>query len=209
MTAHELGFIVQSCIALLSLGALWFWLFADYRCDKFRQKMFALRDEMFDFVSKEDDGFDLKAYRDLRELMNSLIRFAHRVSFCELLLLSLRSPARRVPSDFSQRFEAGLREIKSGRTKNELKRYHDRAFKLVAGHILTGSLGMMALSACLVALAAVFPSLFEPRNSKPKRPEPREEVLRATVRKMPVRELERCAMAYEGSPNDETLLASV
>src|SRR5262245_46489095 len=91
-------------IVLLSLGSLlllWvgvFWLYRDYALDRFRQRVFALRDEMFDDARKGVISFDDHAYGMLRTMMNGAIRFAHLLTIAQLLV------GRRVPNPQSRRF---------------------------------------------------------------------------------------------------------
>src|SRR5256714_10642387 len=68
----------------LSLLALWigfFWLYRDYAIDRYRQRLFALRDEVWDFAAAGRVGFNDAAYRLVRDRLNGLIRFAHLLSF--------------------------------------------------------------------------------------------------------------------------------
>lgn len=80
-------------IALSSLGSLFglailmYWLRADYRIDLFRERMFALRDQLFDFAAAGGVSFDHPAYGLLRSTMNGYIRFAHRMLPLNILIL--------------------------------------------------------------------------------------------------------------------------
>ena len=59
-----------------------------YYLDVFRQKLFALRDELFDFAADGGIDFSDPAYLELRQDLNGLIRFAHKISMFRLLLAS-------------------------------------------------------------------------------------------------------------------------
>lgn len=78
-----------SLISLLLLTILIFWLYRDYRIDKFRQKMFKLRDEFFDDALKNDIPFDSAAYGMMRSTINGFIRFAHRINLPQTVLFIL------------------------------------------------------------------------------------------------------------------------
>jgi|SRR5882672_2427141 len=91
MTEMTLGLTaVGTTLSLIGLWALFHWLYRDYRVDLFRQRMFALRDELFDMAASGRIAFDNPAYGKLRDMLNGYIRFAHRVSL-PLLLFASRS----------------------------------------------------------------------------------------------------------------------
>jgi hypothetical protein len=70
-----------SALALLLLMRF----FRDYRLDKVRDDMFTLRDQLFDYAA-ENELLQHPGYRQLREIMNAMIRFAHKISVSRLLL---------------------------------------------------------------------------------------------------------------------------
>ena len=51
--------------------------------DMYRQKLFFIRDELFDIAARKEHGltFDNPAYVDLRNSLHNSIRFAHQISF--------------------------------------------------------------------------------------------------------------------------------
>lgn len=71
-----------------SLGIVYIVLFRfkQYRMDKFRQSVFRLRDELFDYAADGNVSFDHPAYRTLRDTMNGYIRFSHRISLLQVCL---------------------------------------------------------------------------------------------------------------------------
>src|SRR5437016_2293052 len=91
MTEMSLGLTAASTtLSLVGLWVLFHWLYRDYRVDLFRQRMFALRAELFDMAAAGRIAFDDPAYGKLRGMLNGYIRFAHRVSL-PLLLFASRS----------------------------------------------------------------------------------------------------------------------
>ena len=75
--------------SLISLAGLWwflFWPYRDLRVDKFRQEMFALRDELFDYAgSSAQLSFDDTSYGILRSAINGFIRHGHRFTLWQTL----------------------------------------------------------------------------------------------------------------------------
>src|SRR5690606_22651328 len=96
-------------LAVLLLWVLFFWLYRDYRLDLFRQKLFALRDELFDVAAAGDVGFDSPAYGMLRSTINGTIQYGHQLGFLDLLLplaFTKRGPiADKGISDFDRRWQ--------------------------------------------------------------------------------------------------------
>ncbi len=70
----------------------WKLLWVPYILDSFRNRIFILRDELFDFCLKHDSKFDTSEYLRLRDLMNSALRFAHKSSVTDLILVQVFIP---------------------------------------------------------------------------------------------------------------------
>ena len=154
--------LTPALISLLSVLGIWvllFWLYRDYAIDRFRQDMFSLRDELFDAV---DDGlltsFDDPAYGVLRSTMNGFIRFAHRLSLLQLILLG---PPRDVEEasvvregTFSQRWSEAVATLDDGQ-RRKLDEFQYRMNVLVLQHLVRKSpifaliAGWIALRFCL------------------------------------------------------------
>jgi len=61
-------------------------LWRDLFVDSFRQNVFAIRDELFDYASNGNIAFNNPAYYDLRLAMNSVILYAEKITFARWLL---------------------------------------------------------------------------------------------------------------------------
>src|SRR5882724_7439343 len=90
MTLTELTIAIQSLLSLIVLVITVFWLWPDQRMDLFRQQMFAIRDELFDFAAEGNVRFDEPAYILLRQLMNGFIRYAHNLTPYRTLMAFVR-----------------------------------------------------------------------------------------------------------------------
>ena len=82
----DIGSYIVALFSILFLLGL-HWLYKDYQVDKYRQRLFAIRDEFFIDSLRGAIPFDSKAYGLVRLLINSHIRFAHRLSFARMLLI--------------------------------------------------------------------------------------------------------------------------
>src|SRR4051812_4242677 len=88
----ELDVVVREIQVLTTLAIaafLWYVGWRRYRLDLFRQRLFALRDELFDIAATGDLRFNDYAYGGLRRLLNNTIRFGHRVNSMQLLVVGI------------------------------------------------------------------------------------------------------------------------
>ena len=140
--------IIQLGIALLSVWILFFKLFRTYRTDALRDRLFAVRQELFDYADGGGVGFDEPAYTKLRGLLNSLIRFAHHLTFTRFLLGLVwacwgDSDFKKQPIERWRLAMSKLPPESSGR----LDEIHTGAVVLVVRHLTTGSPLMLSVLA--------------------------------------------------------------
>lgn len=83
----DIGSYIAALLSILFLLGL-NWLYKDYQVDKYRQRLFNIRDQFFSSAMKGEISFDSEAYGLIRLLLNSHIRFAHRLSLGRLLLIN-------------------------------------------------------------------------------------------------------------------------
>lgn len=86
---NEVTIVLISLVSIVCLVVLLFWLYKELANDAFREKMFALRGELFDEACKGVVSFDDEAYAILRTTLNGFIQFSHKTSFMQLILLSV------------------------------------------------------------------------------------------------------------------------
>jgi hypothetical protein len=84
ITLHDLARSLDIGFGVLCLLGLTL-SFRNYRADRLREDLFSLRDRFFDFAARE--GLLVHpGYRQLRNVMNGMIRFAHKLSFSRLII---------------------------------------------------------------------------------------------------------------------------
>jgi hypothetical protein len=133
--ALHLGF------ALTMLWGLLFFCWREYRWDALRERLFALRFRLFLCAAKGEIAFDTRAYRTERDLINGMIRFAHKLTSTRLLLtvISQRfSPDKRWIEPMEQ-WRAEVAKLPS-EPRKELMAIHDEMFRVVMRHMATGNL---------------------------------------------------------------------
>lgn len=85
LTAQTLASAFFFILALAGLGVVcsgW----RAYGRDSFRQRAFAIRDRLFNYAADGHIDFHDPAYWRLRHVMNSTIRFSHKLTFGEAVL---------------------------------------------------------------------------------------------------------------------------
>src|SRR5215813_4061012 len=139
--------IVSAVFTLVIWGRI-----AGCHADNLRDQLFTVRDKMFLYAL--DRGIlDNPAHENLRLLLNSLIRYAHRVSLGRLLLLDLSSRVFKIkpapPKTYVQWVEAvaALPDDEAERMRD----FHAQAMFLIMKHMVTGS--PLLWAACVVWVA--------------------------------------------------------
>jgi hypothetical protein len=79
---------IWTTLSLLGLVYLIFWRAGVLASDWFRDKMFELRDDLFDEATDGLMDFDNPAYGVLRTTMNGYIRYCHKLSLLHMLMLA-------------------------------------------------------------------------------------------------------------------------
>lgn len=75
-----------SSLSIAFFVCVLFHLYNQYRVDRMRQELFALRDALFDRAARGELSFDSPAYMATRTMLNGMIRFAHKASVTRVLL---------------------------------------------------------------------------------------------------------------------------
>jgi hypothetical protein len=139
---HEAMTAIASLVSLLGLWILLFWFYRDYSIDKVRQEMFALRDQLFDEAEAGLIPFDHAAYGLLRSTMNGFIRFAHKLTLPDLLVLGVvdrfSGDEMSAEQSFSIRFEAAIADLPSEVT-TRLNTFQWRMNTILVKHLARSS----------------------------------------------------------------------
>lgn len=143
-----------SSLLSILLGFIFiFWLYQDYRVDSFRQKMFHLRDDLFDEARKNNLPFDSDAYGILRSTINGAIRFGHKLSLWQMItfLLLVKVDSKSIEKPFSERLDSSLKGLSQEQAKI-IRNYHEALNFLRVEHML--------LSSPIVLLTVLIPMTF-------------------------------------------------
>ena len=139
--------IAAALTSILSLAGilLLLRLYRDYSVDRFRQDLFALRDEMFDYAASGGVEFRHPAYGLLRLTMNGFVRRADGLHLLRVVLLLLASPRedRRGGGGLPAAWRRSLLDLDS-HGQARMNDYRDRMRRIVAPYLLFRSPVMLA-----------------------------------------------------------------
>lgn len=152
---------------LFAFCIYWFFLFwvifyRQYRIDEFRQRVFALRDELFDYAADGAIEFENPAYVKLRRSMNGAIRFAESLTLWQILIyyvFTLFSAKETGEHPKVDEVREEIQKIGSQTVRDALSRYLDALNREILRCIVKKSvllLILVAIIALLIHCAAVF-----------------------------------------------------
>jgi hypothetical protein len=130
--------MIYSLISLLILWVIIFWLYKEYCTDSYRQKVFALRDKLFDDAVATKLPFDHKSYGLLRITMNGSIRYAHKLNLGLLLLALFSTNNSEDELIFRNKFEHAIKDL-SENQKSLVIDYRNKLMILTITHMLRSS----------------------------------------------------------------------
>lgn len=132
--------ILESTSALTVFALLVFWLIPNYRLDRFRQKVFCLRDELFDYARAGNISFTHPAYRLLRQSANGFIRYAHRLTFYRVVttMVIWKVIGHQPELVWTRRWTEALASLDE-KTRSDLMKFHERLALLIVDRLVFGS----------------------------------------------------------------------
>ncbi len=151
---------IQAGLFVLIALLVVFYVLRQIRLDDFRQKMFTLRDELFDFAADGHISFNDPAYVLLRRQMNGMIQYAHQLTLFRVLATgAARSVAGLSDSfEWNNEWESALDSLPV-QTEQKLNQFHERGMMLAARYFLLGSpnlLASMFVVACVLLTGEMF-----------------------------------------------------
>jgi hypothetical protein len=128
--------ILSTSHLVIGLFALWFLYFVcwrEHRIDTYRQRLFSVRDSLFDYAATGTVRFDDPAYTTLRDLSNGLIRFGHRLTFTRVWALAFFGNL-----SSTNRMETWTADIqtRSPEVRDRLLKAHEEIKKASLWHVL-------------------------------------------------------------------------
>jgi hypothetical protein len=132
---------LESIAALMVLSILVFHFIPSYRLDSFRQRMFSVRDEMWDYAAAGNISFDDPAYLLLRKLMNGLIRYGHQLTIFRAMMTTLKWHlfGHAPELNWQKKWGIALAGITDPLVREQLESFHYRAISIAMKRLIGGS----------------------------------------------------------------------
>ena len=149
--------VLRFCLVLFIAWLIWYQFWIPYRVDYFRQKLFKLRDELFEYANAGHVEFTHPAYTDLRLTINALIRYGHRVTIWRIVM-SMVSLARSRNSHMANGYiewKEQTERIENEETRNRIYAFRNEISKIMAAHmVLISPMTIAVVSAIAIYLRA-------------------------------------------------------
>ncbi len=155
--------------ALLAFG-LWWLYFIEYRkllIDKTRQKLFQLRDELYDKASSGLIKFDSTAYGITRTTLNGMIQFAHELSLTRLMVIFLMRKIHgsdKLVERYAKHWVKAYSDLSNQASRKAILEIHRKMHAIFIGHIINHSLFLSIVLRSFVQLALVLGKLKSIKN---------------------------------------------
>ena len=141
MSDLQLANVLQFFLVIVFSIFVLYKMVPELRLDSFRQNMFIVRDELFDYAADGNIAFDHPAYTLLRRQMNGFIRYGHHLTvfrgFLTLCIHRVLSSSGR--TDWHAEWQTALQSIEDASIRRKLEQFYDREMKLAAIYLLAGS----------------------------------------------------------------------
>ena len=153
--------LINALFWLLAIIVFWFayyWLYRDYALDSFRQKMFAVRDDLFDFAAEGNISFDHPAYTILRTTMNGYVRFGHRLRLLDVLLFWMLVPNKIIKKiekqSFKKQYEESIKDLDEN-TRKHIEHYRLKMTSIVISYSSRTSFPVLVMM-CILFVFSFF-----------------------------------------------------
>jgi hypothetical protein len=130
-------FALMSLLGLFGLWVVVYYLWPDFRNDAFREDIFSVRDEMFEYASRGSVSFDHPAYTLLRSRMNALLRHGHNLTLTRLVVIN--ATIRDAKSEMFGAWRAAVEQLPIT-TQEALNDFDLRTTIFVFQHVIYASL---------------------------------------------------------------------
>lgn len=141
MSETQLSVVLQFSVVAFLWTILIFKVIPDARLDWFRQKMFSIRDEMFDYAADGNIAFDHPAYMMLRHQMNGFIRYGHQLTVfrCLMTVATRKIEGDTLNTSWHSEWQKSLDSLRSDEVRKTLMDFYQRSMWLAVKRLLFGS----------------------------------------------------------------------
>lgn len=137
---------MSNLILFYVLIALIWWLFAfaykNYMVDCTRQRLFKIRDELFDCAANYEISFNDEAYITTRTMLNGVIRFTHDISLIRFFIMNVvvGKANKEYSEKFVEKLNLSINKLNSKQQQDIIKSAIIKMHFAVVLHLLNTSL---------------------------------------------------------------------
>jgi hypothetical protein len=137
----QLTTALASIAAVVLLSVLLFSFLPAYRLDSFRQRMFGVRDSLWDYAASGKIAFDDPAYLLLRKLTNGFIRYGHQLTFFRVMMTTLhwRFIDQTPVYSWRKKWDVAIAQVKDPEVRQTLESFHTVTMWVAGKHLISGS----------------------------------------------------------------------
>ncbi len=149
--------INTSLIIVMFFSLIWVWIFSyrSYFIDDFRDRVFHLRDELFDLAAQGNIAFDHPAYYRVRQLMNGSIRFAESISIWYFIYTNNFMKNDKESSKFLNELKADIETIENIEVQKKIKYFLNCHRLEVIRHIVMKNLFLNIIILFILGLSKI------------------------------------------------------
>lgn len=138
MIGEDALHVLRFCLVLFVVWLVWYQFWIPSRVDSFRQRLFELRDELFEYAKAGNREFTDPAYVNLRRAINALIRYGHRVTISKILIgmVVLKNSGRSPMTNDAAEWEKHVAAIEDEETKRRMSGFGTEMLKTVLTHTI-------------------------------------------------------------------------
>jgi hypothetical protein len=154
INAIQAAEVLQTGVVAIIAATVVFKIVPMFRLDCYRQKMFAVRDELFDYAADGNISFADPAYVLLRNQMNGMIRYGHQLTLFRMSVTWLMRMclSEKPQPQWHESWEKALDNVKRDDVRQRLEAFHDKSGEIAGKHVLFGSL-VLWIAVLIVAFA--------------------------------------------------------
>ena len=151
MNYNEFFIVMEFLLFVLLFDLFWFFIWKRFALDWFRQKLFDIRDELFDSVAEiESKYFNSYSYKIFREVLNGTIRFAHTLTPVRIFMyekLKIKTMQDTYKFDFN--------DIANDKLKSKFLRLKNDYFKTIVVYFWLSSPLFIVYSILIIVIATI------------------------------------------------------
>jgi hypothetical protein len=137
----QLANVLQLSVVGISWSVLVFKIIPENRLNGFRQKIFSIRDELFDYAADGHIAFDHEAYVILRRQMNGFIRYGHQLTVfrCLMTAVTHKVMGKPIKAQWFSEWQKALDSIDDDCIRKKLEDFHIRGMRIAIKRLYFGS----------------------------------------------------------------------